>query len=291
MEKRYYKHKLEDFLVVSKIITIHYFQFDKSFCAEGESHDFWELVFAEKKQILCTADGQQTTLNEGELIFHKPNEFHSLSANGKDSPNVLIISFACKSPAMSYFEGKKFSPDKKLTRYLFSILNEGKKTFEIPYSDPETKKMQVNKNPPLGGGQIIKNNLELFLIHLLRSETEKKAESLFLAEKDYDNRTANAVTRYLWAHVFDRVSMDDVSRELNYNKSYIFRQFKMATGSTVMEYFISIKIEKAKQMLDEGVLNVSQIAYALSFDTPNYFTKTFKKHVGVTPVVYRKKGV
>ena len=48
------------------------------------------------------------------------------------------------------------------------------------------------------------------------------------------------------------------------------------------------EIEKAKQMLRENTLTIAQIADALAFDTPNYFTKTFKKITGSTPSAYKK---
>ena len=73
MEKQYYKHKIENLLLISRIVTIHYFEFDKDYIAPIESHDFWELVYADKEAILCTSDGRETLLSEGEVIFHKPN--------------------------------------------------------------------------------------------------------------------------------------------------------------------------------------------------------------------------
>ena len=55
-----------------------------------------------------------------------------------------------------------------------------------------------------------------------------------------------------------------------------------------MEYFTSLKIEKAKQLLRENELSVKEIADALAFDTPNYFSKTFKQLTGQTPSSYKK---
>ena len=95
--KQYFRHKLQNLIVVNKVITIHYFEFDKNFRVAEEAHDFWELVYADKESILCYADGVEIPLEEGEILFHKPNESHALAANGKKAPNVFIISFECKS--------------------------------------------------------------------------------------------------------------------------------------------------------------------------------------------------
>ena len=56
----------------------------------------------------------------------------------------------------------------------------------------------------------------------------------------------------------------------------------------MMQYFIRLKIEKAKKLLRENEISVTQISETLAFDTPNYFSKTFKKITGYTPLQYKK---
>jgi quercetin dioxygenase-like cupin family protein len=84
--KKYFYHKIENLLLVNKIVTLHRFSFDKDFCSVGESHNFWEIVFAERESLVCMADGREIILEEGEVLFHKPNEHHVLKANGKKNP-------------------------------------------------------------------------------------------------------------------------------------------------------------------------------------------------------------
>ena len=165
--KTYFQHKLSNLISINKIVTIHYFEFDKDFQAIGEAHDFWEMVYAEKESLLCSADGKQIVLKQGELLFHKPNEFHTLAANGKNAPNVFIISFVCKSESMKFFENKIIALSSHLVKFIYPILEEGRKTFDIPYSDPNLKKMKLLPKPTLGGEQLIKNYLEILLLRLL----------------------------------------------------------------------------------------------------------------------------
>lgn len=124
--KKYFKHKLENLLVIDKIVTIHYFEFDKNFKSKVEAHDFWELVYADKEDILCTADGETLVLKQGELLFHKPDEVHSLAANGKNAPNVFIVSFECKSEAVQFSGIKKYA-SKRRTSNLFIPLSKRRK--------------------------------------------------------------------------------------------------------------------------------------------------------------------
>jgi two-component system response regulator YesN len=88
-------------------------------------------------------------------------------------------------------------------------------------------------------------------------------------------------------NVFGRLTIEDVSKKINYSKAYVFRQFKQATGKGVMEYYTDLKIKAAKELLREGELSINEISEKLHYDTPNYFSKSFKKIVGKTPTEYK----
>ena len=287
--QQYYKHKIQNLLVISKIITIHYFEFEKSFRTAGEAHDFWEIVYADKSDILCTADERPVTLREGEMLFHKPNEFHTLSANGVNAPNVFIISFECKSPAISFFEDKKIRLDKNLRGYIYSIIGESKKTFNLPYCDPNMKKLILQKRPTLGGEQLIKNLLEILLINIMRSLTEtEEGNTTFIRPHERGKKLIDDICQYLRANVCSSLNMDKISDYICYSKAYIFKEFKKTIGKTIFEYYTELKIEYAKQLLREHTLTIREISEQLSFDTPNYFSKTFKKVTNYTPSLYQK---
>lgn len=288
--KKYYKHKLQNLINVSKIVTIHYFEFEKNFKTTGESHDFWEIVYAEKESLICTANNVEIPLYQGEILFHKPGEFHTLAANQKKAPNVFILSFVCKSIAMQFFENKKFKLDTQLARFIYFILEEGKRTFDIPYSDPNLKKMKLLAQPTLGGEQLIKNYLELFLINLLRSQTEtKNGNKTFLPRKELSSKPVNEVIRILENEIYNNLTINDLCEKTAYGRAYLFRIFKQKTGKTIMEYYLELKIERAKQLLRENELSVKEIAEQLAFNEPNYFSKTFKRLTGVTPTTYKKR--
>ena len=288
MRSLYYKHKVENLINISKIVTVHYFEFDPHFRSHGESHDFWELVFAVRNPLLCTANGERILLEEGEVLFHKPNEFHTLAADGAHPPDVFIISFECKSEAIRFFENKHMKLDRELRKYVYNIIDESKTTFDLPVSSPDVRKMPLSKTNSLGGLQLIKNLTEILLIRLMRAETGKlNTAAQFLLKEDYEEHITRDIIAYLKAHVHDHISVDDVASALSYTKSYLFREFKKATGDTIMSYFLKLKIDAAKKMLREGKTSVSDIAASLAFDSPNYFSKAFKKVTGRTPLQYK----
>lgn len=287
--KKYFKHKINNLLVVNSIVTVHYFEFDKNFKSETESHDFWEIVYAHKGDIVCNADGKDIILSQGEMLFHKPNENHGLKANGKVEPTVFIISFDCRSLAMRYFENAKIMLDSVSLKYVYSIMDEAKRSFNIPFSDPLTKKMEILDNASLGGVQMIKCYLEIMLVKIMRrlSQTENQ-ERAFLTENELSDKLVEDVLAYLNENVCSTVTVDDICKKISYSKAYIFKKFKQVTGKTIIDYFTNLKIKKAKELIKEKNLSVKEISLKLGFDTPNYFSKTFKKKTGLTPLEFRK---
>lgn len=288
--KNYFKHKLENLIVIKKIVTIHYFEFDKHFKNEGETHDFWEMVYADKASVLCTADGREIELSEGEALFHKPNEFHTLAANGQKAPNVFIVSFECASQSIRFFEERKISVDPAHRQFIYAILEEARKTFCIPFSNPQTKKMEVQPHPVLGGEQLIKNYLEILLISLMRSVSEQEAQDRFFMEsEELGNRIMNEVTRYMQENMQKRLTITDICNHIGYSRTTIFRLFREHTGQTPMGYLIQLKLKYAKQLLREGDSSVMEISDRLGFESANYFTKVFKHYMGETPSAYKKR--
>ena len=74
--------ELKEEIQIDKIVTIHYFEYMSDYSFTGESHDFWEFLCVDKGEVDIVAGDKPYTLQKGEIIFHKPNEFHSVQANG-----------------------------------------------------------------------------------------------------------------------------------------------------------------------------------------------------------------
>ena len=108
MEDKFIRYGFDKVFNVEKLITVFYMEFSKDFRFGGERHDFWEMVYIDKGEMICTADKREFVLKSGELVFHKPNEFHAIRSGENSAPNLSIITFECKSRAMKHFEGKIF---------------------------------------------------------------------------------------------------------------------------------------------------------------------------------------
>ena len=287
--KKYFKHKINSLLLVNKIVVIHYIEVEEYFHHAEENHDFWEIVCAVKGGVNCRADGKEFNLSQGEMIFHKPNEKHSLTVNSGENSGVFVLSFECLSYAMRFFSNRKVKLNDRQIRYVKDIIEVAKRTYDITFYNLDTDIMQLLPQPTLGGEQLIKNQLEMLLIDLMRTMTETQdGNDVFLQDTQIDNKIAEDIIKILKDNLFTRLSIDDISKKISYSKAYVFKQFKKATGKSVMDYYTDLKIKTAKKLLSEDELSVKEIAEKLAFDTPNYFSKTFKKFTEMTPSQYKK---
>ena len=282
MKATYVKTSLKSIVSISKIVTIHYYEFDSSFVFEGESHDFWEMVYVDGGRVRVRSGEEECELTQGDVIFHAPNEFHSIRALDS-SPNFFVISFVCPSPSMDCLVGYRTTLDKNLKAFISSIIKEAENSFVIPKNDPKLRKLTKKKDAALGGEQLIKNYLEELLILLMRGIAKHGTASLFPSKESMENHLVTAVKSYIEENVYENPRLTDICRALGYSKSYLSKLFREQTGESIAGYVIKNKIKKAKQLIREGDMNFSEISDKLAFDNPQYFSRVFKRETSMTP--------
>ncbi len=289
MENNFARISFEKVINVEKIITLFYMELSKSFCYEGERHDFWEMVYIDKGEMICTADKNRFVLKSGEMTFHKPNEFHNLSGDNSTPPNISIITFECKSRAMKQFEGKIFRLDVEEKALLSSLISEGLSCFRLEDErDPLLQKMVRLEDAPFGSSQMTKNLLECFLIKLSRNTdvlTKKKRRSYVIDGVDVPYQVKE-ILDFLKDNVYGKITVADVARRLGKSESAVKKLFAQYHG--IMRYYNGLKIEEAKRLIREGRYNLTQISDLLCFDNPQYFSKCFKQATKMTPSEYRR---
>lgn len=283
----YIKHKLANTINITKIVTMHYFEFDKFFHFPGESHNFWEMVYVDSGNVLITAGKTAHTLKQGELIFHKPNEFHTISSDTKTPSNVFVISFVTNSKSMSLFRDKKTFLPKKHRHYIKTLIEEGKKTFELPFNNPQLRELKVCPSSPFGGQQIIRTTLEQLLIMLIRNNEENaEIPRIFPDKESMDNHLVGSVIDLMTKNIYGKISVDDICQQLNYSKTYISKIFNNSCGYTLIEYYTKLKINEAKKLMRENTYTIAEISNMLCFNNPHYFSRVFKKITNMTPSEY-----
>lgn len=282
----YIKHPINHLITVNKIVTIHYYEFDKNFKFHGERHNFWEMVYLDKGQVEITANGEKHTLSAGEVIFHQPNEFHTICADDRVAPNVFVISFVSSSQSMSFFEGKKTRLPAPLKRLISLIIEEGQKTYHLPLNDPNLRELVLRDDAPLGGSQLIKIYLEQLLISLIRAEAYGNRPAIFASKSHMEDHLVSQVNALLEKHLYGKITVAEICETLNYSRTYLSRIFKSATGQTIASCYGQMKINRAKELIREKNQNFTEISELLAFDNALYFSRVFKRITGMSPREY-----
>lgn len=104
----------------------------------------------------------------------------------------------------------------------------------------------------------------------------------------YKVSSEQKILNYIDRRAKQGISLDDAADYANMSSCYFSKMFKKITGNTFISYVTDCKIEIAKQMLLNTDMPVINIAYDLSYSETNYFSKAFKKKVGITPTEYRE---
>ena len=84
------------------------------------------------------------------------------------------------------------------------------------------------------------------------------------------------------------LSVHELSRELLLGRATLYRKLFALTGQTPVEFIRSIRLQRARQLLEAGKLTVSEIAYEVGFNDPKYFTKIFREAFHLTPSAYQE---
>lgn len=107
-------------------------------------------------------------------------------------------------------------------------------------------------------------------------------------KQNYENGMIVKGRKYITENYGKDISLDDVSRYLNLSPYYFSKLFKAETGTTFVEYLTNLRMERAQELLRDESLSIKEICASVGYADPNYFSRTFKKNVGVTPTVYRE---
>lgn len=127
----------------------------------------------------------------------------------------------------------------------------------------------------------------------LTEKTEKKRPVVKtdLQENHHENIKMNAVAdnirEFIAAHYMEDISLQDVSGFMNYSDAYFCKIFKQCFDKSFLVYLTEYRVEKAKKLLADVSINIKDISAEVGYRDSNYFTRVFKRSVGVTPTEYR----
>ncbi len=131
--------------------------------------------------------------------------------------------------------------------------------------------------------------VNLCLPHLLASFTHLSQFRLIKVsgEKDPVAQSIN----FMLESLTKKLKLDEIAAETSLSASHFSRLFVNRTGHSPIDYFIQLKVQRACRLLDNSKWMIADVAREMGFDDQFYFSRVFRKVMGMSPAEYRKRGV
>ena len=279
----YAKTELEKLFDVPCFYTVYRLELDPSRFRE-DVHPFWEVAFAEQKGFTIARDGVISTVKEGEVIFYPPNVRHvAPKDNSTPTDNIVdILTFTCDSPELYRVAEVPRMLNEGEKSLLLSIVRDAQFAME-PIAEPPyfRRRPHVGKCAP----QKLRNKFELFLLSLYerieREETGNRSNA-----ENRNGEIADKAFLFLRNHLCEEITASQVAHHVGLSPSRLRELFRRRYGCGLVECFNDLKIEEAKNLIRRTSMTFSEISDRLGFSSPQYFTRLFRKKVGVPPSVF-----
>ena len=283
--KTYLRHRIHNVVDVKELIALEYLDFEGEYKEYKEKHDFWEICYVEKGEITLFSGTKKYSLAENQLAVISPGKMHSYHSEKGNENRVFVICFESFSSTLKTLSERVMCLDSAQTFFVNTIKSECERTFRMN----ESGQLEVLSRAVFGGQQALISQLEYLLITLVRHLSLDRAEIEFLKDERFYEDLTDAIVRYLRENVAKKLTLNDICKRFNYSRSFICKTFKEQTKETLVSYFNTLKMEEAKRLLKDTNATVTEISTSLGYSEVQYFNLLFKKHEGVSPLLYRKQ--
>lgn len=109
--------------------------------------------------------------------------------------------------------------------------------------------------------------------------------------QDADSFNLEKIHSLMQARIHEQLDIDTLATSVNLSKFHFIKKYKDVTGTTPINHFIQLKIERACHLLDISSRTIAEVAFMVGYEDAYYFSRIFKKVMGISPTQYRKLQV
>lgn len=249
------------------------FEWENNYIFEGESHDFWEIVFVRSGEVEVTEDENVYTLGAGDMIFHAPMEFHRIKSSGGTCPSGFITSFCASGEIPEAVRRGVISPDDELINFYERFT----KKASLFIRDESAAELGFESAALLAA----------FIANIGYREAANEFDfqkSASLAASAFEYRK---IVSFMFRNVCQNLSLDDISKQNNISVSYLKLLFNTYAGISPKKYFNNLRLRHATRLLSDGK-TITDVSDTMNFSSPNYFSYFYKKNTGRAPSEHKK---
>lgn len=130
------------------------------------------------------------------------------------------------------------------------------------------------------------------MLRLLATFAEHLAtisNSIEIEESGQEPKLVSNAKKYIQDRFHERITLDEAAQAVNASTRHFCKVFKSATGITFTDYVARVRVEKAKHLLQNPHLRVSEIAFETGFDSISQFNRSFRRITGQSPTQFREE--
>ena len=275
---------------VIDLVTFYYYLLYPKLNYEGEFHNYYELYVCLSGKARVTYNDQEFILEERELLLTPPNTFHTHQPD-KSFLSSVSICFSATGLKDDLVCNKVAKIDNEQLNILNILINEYINNYEYQdeYAQPYVKKVEFKNE--YSYSQVFKFARETLLVFITRNfQNDINPQKVDISKEKIEEK--NEIIQYIKEHYKEKIVLEDVAKKFNYSVGHLCRKFKQDTGDSVINYIIKYRISHAMRLLFERRdLNIEEVALEVGFNDVQYFTKLFKKFVGMSPGKYRNEVI
>ena len=233
-----------------------------------------ELLICFHGSGIYNIDHESYEIHKGDLIFYNAGSYHEVLSSGSQEIGTYCFGFSDVH--------RKGLPENHLTEKGSAFVRPSGVNEEFLLQLADQILAADNRSP---AEQL---RIQLMAVAFLLTACRVPSENLrSLTRKS--SETAVAAKEYIDAHFAEQLKLDDIAGHLSCSTSYLSHSFKELTGYAPLQYILRSRIGQAETLLISSDLSISYISSVTGFESPSYFHRMFRKIVGTTPALYRKK--
>ena len=257
-------------------LGIGYYQRADGHRMERTEHDDYLLIYCLEGGGTITTNGQRNRVKAGDMLLIPKGVAHAYQTFQKSPWTIYWIHFDGEE-ADQFIEHIRAQRRGDKNGALFTVGVHARLVSEFG-ALLESRQASYNLNAFIHAA----NQLRQILSHIAQlmplARQQQSADALDL----------EAVHSTMQARIHEQLDLETLAETVNLSKYHFVKRYKELTGTTPINHFIHLKIERACYLLDVSDKNVSEIAFALGYEDAYYFSRIFKKTMGVSPSQYRQ---
>lgn len=233
-------------------------------------HEYYVLGFVESGRRFLTCKNKEYTINEGDLLLFNPLDNHAC-----EQVDDMALDWRC----LNIKEDVMCQIVKEITRKEYIPKFNATVVFQ---SDAVIALKDLHEMIMAEGKDFRKEEIFYFLMeHLIINYTEQSLELLMQSSPEIQKACT-----YMENNYTETITLDDLSMVSGLNKYTLLRNFTMQRGITPYQYLSTIRVNKAKKLLETGISPI-EVAQQSGFTDQSHFSRFFKNFIGITPRQYQ----